>query len=59
MKSKCVTTNFFFWGGTLNLWPADCFSKCKTRDIPNKVCIVVVHNLISNCIFRIDLKYTI
>ena len=27
----------------------------KTRDIPNKVCIVVVHNLILNCIFRIDL----
>ena len=24
----------------------------KTRDIPNKVCIVVVHNLILNCILR-------
>ena len=27
----------------------------KIRDISNKVCIVVVHNLILNCIFRIDL----
>ena len=26
-----------------------------TRDIPNKVCIVVVHNLILNCIFGINL----
>ena len=30
-------------------WPAD--STCKTGDIPNKVCIVVVHNLILNCIY--------
>ena len=28
---------------------------CKIRDISNKVCIVVVRNLILNCIFRIDL----
>ena len=36
-------------------WPADSFSKYKTRDIPNKACIVVVHNLILNCVFRIYL----
>ena len=29
-----------------NSWPADSFGKYKTRDIPNKVCIVVVHNFI-------------
>ena len=59
MKSKCVTTKFFLGGGTLNPWPADSFSKYKTRDIQNKVCIVVVHNIILNCIFRFDLKYTV
>ena len=36
-------------------WPADSFSKYKTRDIPNKVCIVVVHILILKCIVRINL----
>ena len=32
----------------LNCWSADSFSKYKTRNIPNKVCIVAVHNLILN-----------
>ena len=39
------------------LWPADSFSKYKTRDIPNKVCIVISTQFNFNCIFRIDLVH--
>ena len=56
LYGKCLVNPLILAKSTpLNPWPADNFSKYKTRDILNKVCIVVIHNLILNCMFRIEL----